>query len=57
MSDNEQQRLYRKIRDDLLDSIDEEIENELEDVLDDRLVKRDGAPKLDRKLYFREWLR
>lgn len=57
MSDNEQQRLYRKIRDDLLDSIDEEIENEIEDVLDDRLVNRDGAPKLDRKLYFRELIR
>ena len=57
MSDNEQEKLYRRIRDNLLDSIDEELENEIEDVLDDRQVNRDGAPKLDRKLYFRELIR
>jgi polyphosphate kinase 2 len=49
---------FERIRDEILDSVDEEIEAELEDALtEDQLSPEGKAKKLPRKVYFRELLK
>jgi hypothetical protein len=61
-SSDDTQRIYRRVRGELLDDFDEEIEMEMDDERMDRLVEDIDAKQrftkgLDRGIYFRELFR